>query len=451
MYEISNRTATPYSSVVYIESGWADGTATRASGVLVGYNDVLTALHAVYDSNHGGWASRVTVIPGADTSPWNQPYGEATNFGQLAGRAPNWDMNGDGFLSQAESAGDMALIGMRSRIGDIPGWLPVAQQPNDFYGIMAGYPSRGTGLMAEDVFVDASATDSVYNINAGLGAGASGGPLLDTSSGRATVVGVLSGGDYNNTSSTYAGLFSADTWNWLHGAMAANDALLSTQVPTSGPGGGMVLNGGPGDNYLLGGGGWDLFTGGGGNDTIEAGAGTDTAVFSGARETYATAVNGTTITVADTFAGRDGHDTLRDVERLKFAGNVCVAFDTAGCAGQAYRLYQAAFDRSPDTGGLGYWITTLDKGAGLTPVAQSFVGSAEFSTRYGSLNNDQFVNQLYLNVLDRGGDAGGLAYWTGHLNANHLVRAEVLVYFSESPENQAALIGVIQNGMVYTA
>jgi serralysin len=52
-------------------------------------------------------------------------------------------------------------------------------------------------------------------------------------------------------------------------------------------------------------------------------------------------------------------------------------------------------------------------------------------------------------VLHRGADAGGASYWTGHLNAHDLSRAEVLAYFSESPENQAALIGTIQNGMTY--
>jgi len=141
-------------------------------------------------------------------------------------------------------------------------------------------------------------------------------------------------------------------------------------------------------------------------------------------------------------------DTLVNVERLQFS-DAKVAIDVNGQGGQAYRLYQAAFDRTPDTGGLGYWINTLDQGASLTAVANAFVGSAEFSQRYGALNNDQFVNQLYLNVLNRNADAGGQAYWTGHLNASNLSRADVLAYFSESPENQAAVIGVIQNGMVY--
>ena len=74
--------------------------------------------------------------------------------------------------------------------------------------------------------------------------------------------------------------------------------------------------------------------------------------------------------------------------------------------------------------------------------------SPEFQARYGALNNTQFVAQLYANVLDRAPDSGGLAYHVGHLNAG-MTRADVLVGFSESPENQANVIGQIEHGMLF--
>jgi hypothetical protein len=124
--------------------------------------------------------------------------------------------------------------------------------------------------------------------------------------------------------------------------------------------------------------------------------------------------------------------------------------DVQGSAGQSYRLYQAAFDRAPDTGGLGFWMKSMDDGGlALVSVAQYFMDSPEFSTRYGPLDTPQFVTQLYANVLHRGPDEGGRDYWIGHLNQGNLTRAETLTYFSESAENQAALIGVIENGMTY--
>ena len=53
--------------------------------------------------------------------------------------------------------------------------------------------------------------------------------------------------------------------------------------------------------------------------------------------------------------------TLQNVERIAFDDGI-IAFDDDGLAGQAYRLYQACFDRIPDALGLGFWIKQLDAG-----------------------------------------------------------------------------------------
>src|SRR5205085_4562461 len=155
MFEVTDRLVAPYESICYIQCNWADGSITRASAVIVGPNDVLTALHAVYDSTRGGWTTGVTIIPAADTQPWNRPFGEYTNVvGTIVGRASNWDLDGDGLLTQAESAGDLALIGTNVRIGDVTGWLPVTQMASDFNGQIVGYPAAGSGMMAANVLAD---------------------------------------------------------------------------------------------------------------------------------------------------------------------------------------------------------------------------------------------------------------------------------------------------------
>ena len=199
---------------------------------------------------------------------------------------------------------------------------------------------------------------------------------------------------------------------------------------------------------LLGFGGDDIITGGGGNDNVDGGDGQDYAIFSGSRAGYTVLVANSIITVTDQTAGRDGVDTLSGVERLEFADGY-LAFDTAGTAGQAYRLYQAAFNRTPDVAGLGYQLNALDEGLALPEVAKNFIDSPEFSATYSALDDAHFVTQLYMNALHRGPEEAGLAYHVARLSAG-ASRADVLVGFSESPENQAALIGAIQNGMFYT-
>ena len=80
--------------------------------------------------------------------------------------------------------------------------------------------------------------------------------------------------------------------------------------------------------------------------------------------------------------------------------------------------------------------------------AARLIGSTEFQTLYGGLDSAGFVQAMYQNVLDRPGDPGGVAYWTGLLNSGQSDRAGVLVAFSESREHQIALAPFINDGIV---
>lgn len=183
--------------------------------------------------------------------------------------------------------------------------------------------------------------------------------------------------------------------------------------------------------------------------TWNGGAGTDTAVFSGAFQDYIVSQNNQGhITLTDKVIGRDGVDSFVNVERFKFDDGV-IAIDFDGTAGQAYRLYTAALDREPDLEGLGYWISALDRGESLKNVANAFVNSPEFRTNfYGDGSNATFVTALYNNVLDRAPDAGGYDYWLGALNRGES-RADVLLGFSESPENYANAVQLTGGAVVY--
>lgn len=227
MYEINTRVIQPYAAVCHIRCQWADGTVATGSGVLVGLNDVLTAHHVIFNAGSGGYATRITVTPGADTAPtWNTPFGSYSNVGSIHARTANWDTNYDNLLSGAEAQYDMALLGMTTALGSTTGWVAPSAHRGDFFGEVAGYPGRGTGLMGEVVYADASSRFGVYDISSGLGAGASGGPLLRGSATGTEVVGVLSSGNSANTVSTYAGLFGPGNMAWLDSAMTANNSVL---------------------------------------------------------------------------------------------------------------------------------------------------------------------------------------------------------------------------------
>jgi hypothetical protein len=192
----------------------------------------------------------------------------------------------------------------------------------------------------------------------------------------------------------------------------------------------------------------DIITARAGNEEISGGAGIDTVVYAGVRADFTSLHEADVAFIVDN-KGNGGTDTLMGIERVKFS-DMSLAFDVAGTAGQGYRLYQAAFDRTPDLGGLGYWISAMDHGASLHSVAEQFVGSAEFKSLYGSnATNDVVLKAYYQNVLHRPADEAGYKFWLNALDTGAVSLADMLIQFSESAENQAAVIGTIQNGIAY--
>ncbi len=141
--------------------------------------------------------------------------------------------------------------------------------------------------------------------------------------------------------------------------------------------------------------------------------------------------------------------TLSNLERVEFF-DATLALDIDGNSGQAYRLYQASFDRTPDQEGLEYWIQELDAGiSSLTQVAKSFLASAEFKANYGEITklaDADFVELLYQNVLGRLPDEEGYAYWLNEAQ-NGAAREQILASFSESTENKANVAPLIDDGI----
>ncbi len=138
---------------------------------------------------------------------------------------------------------------------------------------------------------------------------------------------------------------------------------------------------------------------------------------------------------------------LRNVGEVRFADGRLV-FDADDPAAQVVRLYEAALDRLPEQGGLNAWIHAVQHGQPLSKIAAGFLGSTEFQSRFGAMHDSgAFVDQLYVNVLGRVGEAEGRAFWVGLLDRGAASRADVLVGFSESAENKAGTAALVQSGI----
>lgn len=293
----------------------------------------------------------------------------------------------------------------------------------------------------------------------------SGFTIADPSGHSITVSG--SGFFYNNEGDAVSGVATSIVWK-LNGqttlAMTGLADNMSNNAYDAGFGGettGMqselayalqgndIITGASGNEYLKGYGGNDTLTGGAGNDTIDGGRGIDTATYAGIKDNYTITKTATGFTVTDKTSA-DGTDTLLNVERLQFS-DATIGLDADGIGGQAYRIYKAAFNRTPDTVGLGYWIAQMDNGLSLSDVASHFIESAEFQNMYGTNPTaEAFLSKVYTNVLGRSYDQAGYNWWLNEMKTVPTVTMTyVLAQFSESAENKDALATVIGSGFSY--
>ncbi|MDN4053587.1 DUF4214 domain-containing protein [Massilia sp. YIM B02763] len=189
---------------------------------------------------------------------------------------------------------------------------------------------------------------------------------------------------------------------------------------------------------------------GAGNNAIDGKGGLDTVVYEGKSGDYTVNKEVWGFGITDK-VGNGGHDSLINVERVQFS-DMSVALDIGAgeVAGEIYRVYRALFGREADESGQGFWMDALEHGHSLESIAMEFAASPEYVERYGAnTTNEQFLTNLYQNVLHRNPDGDGYKFWLNALNVEHQTRGNVIVGFSESPENQAQVIGSIQDGIKY--
>lgn len=225
----------------------------------------------------------------------------------------------------------------------------------------------------------------------------------------------------------------------LNGTDAAN--ILAGQEAND------VVNGLAGNDTLFGSLGNDTLNGGAGSDILDGGRGFDVAVYNGARRTYAVRAeqqgNGWVSRIAN--GPETGNDTLTTVERATFVDGF-LSFDAGSSAAQVMRLYEAGLDRRYEEDGLDHWQGQLAGGLTIQAAAAYFAASPEFQSRFGALNNQQFVEQLYVAALGRQGEASGVQGWVAVLD-NGATRGDVLLAFSESKEHQILTSGTLAAGL----
>ncbi len=149
--------------------------------------------------------------------------------------------------------------------------------------------------------------------------------------------------------------------------------------------------------------------------------------------------------------------------------------DYQGIAAPLARLYLGVLDRRADGPGLQFWygeqvdVFAQEGLDSLTLTAQAFLLSAEAEALFGGpileagaeegetvISDEEFVRQLYINVLDRDPDQDqeGLNFWLNELQNNPRFQGRrdlLTLAFTESPENVANTELDVQSTILHIA
>ena len=247
----------------------------------------------------------------------------------------------------------------------------------------------------------------------------------------------------DSTDNVEEGTNNADYFSGL----AGDDWLTGKNGPDA-------LVGGSGNDILLGGALQDNMTGGSGNDfivgneAIDDPVDGDTARFDGDLADYEV-IGGQTYAVV--IAPDGSRDKLFNIEFLHFEDTILLlgegsALDNAQrdeftVDERVALLYEAALDRNGeiDLAGLNFYIEVTERDSLSNEfLAADLMNSPEFTAKFGDVNtlsNDAFLEQIYLNVLDRASDGAGKAFYLDLLDDGSITRALALADIATSPEN----------------
>lgn len=286
---------------------------------------------------------------------------------------------------------------------------------------------------------------------------------IDTFDASAITTGVsidLRPGTLSDVGSTITAATSSGTTALTETVGIAFGALIENAI---GGGGTDNLQGNELNNILWGGDGADLMGGGGGSDVLIAASqvtqyGTgDTAYFDGRSDTF-NIVGGIDYTVVTATDG--SRDKLFGFQFLRFDDqlielSVGSALAEAGrpedfvIAERVALLYEAALNRDGaiDLPGLNFYIDVTQRD-GLSDefLAADLMTSPEFTLNFGdasTLSNTDFLEQIYLNVLDRPSDSAGRQFYLDLLNEGAISKALALADIAISPENTVESTSVL--------
>ena len=104
-------------------------------------------------------------------------------------------------------------------------------------------------------------------------------------------------------------------------------------------------------------------------------------------------------------------------------------------------MYVAYYGRPGDAGGLDFWAGKLEEVKGnLKEIINEFGTSMEFTERFGDLDDEELVNNIFLQLFGRDADSGGLNFYVNALREGRFTLASLALNVADGTQNLDELI-----------
>jgi Peptidase M10 serralysin C terminal len=305
----NTRLAGVYAQTYFPKAGtlWFNPNNADLVTPVIGEHGFLTYIHEL---GHALGLNHMGNYNGAGSFTPNS-YQDSTVLSVMSYFGPSWGsgaVNGEGLVAWADWVGEDNKL-----------YEPQTPMLNDIYAIQQIYGADPGTRIGNTVYGFHStvgvASGGIYDFTSNLN------PIMCIydSSGIDTLD--LSGWSTSSTISLVPGTFSSGN------SMTNNISIAYSCVIENAVGGAGADNiyGNDAANALSGGAGGDLLKGGAANDTIDGGLGVDAAIYAGNHKQYTFNGNANQFSIVDKIFGRDGSDTLSNVDYLEFADGLFTA------------------------------------------------------------------------------------------------------------------------------
>lgn len=104
-------------------------------------------------------------------------------------------------------------------------------------------------------------------------------------------------------------------------------------------------------------------------------------------------------------------------------------FNALSSEQKAAAVIISVFNRAPDSEELEYWSQALDEGLSVSNMIESAMSNPSFMVAYNGLNTAEFIDEIYLNILNQKGSPEITAQWVDAIDNGSVTKAQFIEQF----------------------